>query len=250
VTLRIVTWNMNACFRSDEEHARAWAYLDGLGADVALVQEAKRPADRPEVLLSEIGGSRPWGTGIVPYRGLKLDPLPRVPLGQPVAGKIQDSHPGCSLTASISLGGEPITLASVYGMNDGPLANGTTYAMTTVHRLLSDLTPLLDCNRQLRRVVLAGNLNVSPQIRWPDTKHHRILLERLEAFGLMSGLGDWKNSEYVRTHRPKNKEGTTPWQDDWVFHSTLLRLVSCEPDHSDDAWALSDHCPVIAEFEV
>jgi hypothetical protein len=29
-----------------------------------------------------------------------------------------------------------------------------------------------------------------------------------------------------------------------------LTLLSCEPVDSEEAWSLSDHCPVVADFDV
>ena len=52
-------------------------------------------------------------------------------------------------------------------------------------------------------------------------------------------------SQYVRTFGTRE----APFQDDWVFSSPALVCTRCEPEDTDEAWALSDHCPVVAEFE-
>ena len=49
-------------------------------------------------------------------------------------------------------GSEPLVVVSVYGLID------RGYADTTIHRILSDLTPLVD-ERRARRMVIAGDLN-------------------------------------------------------------------------------------------
>lgn len=118
-----------------------------------------------------------------------------------------------------------------------------------MQRTLSDLTPILDVNRSKAPVVLGGDLNVSPQIRWPDTAAHKAVIERIKAFGLRDCLGA-THAGFVQTYRSRNSRSRSSWQGDWVFASDRLRLVRCEPEDSDQAWALSDHCPIVADFEV
>jgi exonuclease III len=244
-TLRIVTWNLNHAFRGRDD--RAWEFIDSLQPDLALVQEARRPPIEGSV-GSEIGGPRAWGTWIVPYEGVRLTEIPSVPLGtlpRP-RGYLEASHPGAFCVAvSRVRRGRIVTVASVYGMLAFRVRNGRRYAVTTVHRTLSDLTPILDVKRSKAAVVLAGDLNVTPQIREPDTAAHEAVIQRIKAFGLADCLGEAHGGEFVRTYR----KHALPWQDDWVFASEALTCVKCEPVDTEEAWSLSDHCPVIAEFK-
>ena len=175
-TFTITSWNMNHAFRSPALRQRAWAHLDALGADAALLQEARRPDDRPEVLCKSIPPRR-WGSAIVPYNGLALAPIPLVPLCQPrEAHELDDSHPGCCMVADATLpDGGSLTLVSIYGLFSDRTLNGERYVPTTVHRILSDLTPILDTARNRdRRVIVGGDLNISPQVPLPDTRHHEL----------------------------------------------------------------------------
>ncbi|MGH9894322.1 MAG: hypothetical protein ACREA0_20530, partial [bacterium] len=161
-------------------------------------------------------------------------------------GYLEASHPGAFCVAQAKLPSRRVvTVASVYGMLALRVRNGRRYAVTTVHRTLSDLTPILDVKRSKAAVILAGDLNVTPQIREPDTAAHEAVIQRIKAFGLADCLGDAHDGQFVRTYSKHKLE----WQDDWVFASPALRCTSCEPVHTKEAWALSDHCPVIAEFE-
>jgi hypothetical protein len=36
--------------------------------------------------------------------------------------------------------------------------------------------------------VVGGDLNMSPQIRWPDTETHKAVIQRIKAFGLKDCL--------------------------------------------------------------
>jgi endonuclease/exonuclease/phosphatase family metal-dependent hydrolase len=243
---RLVTWNLNCSFRKRDD--KPWAFIASLEPDVALVQESYRPLIEGAV-GSEIGGTRSWGSWVVPFGGASLTAIPTVPVSNDAiepAGALEMSHPGAFAVADVQLPSDrAVTVASVYGMLAFSVLNRVRYAVTTLHRTLSDLTPILDVHRTPRPVVLAGDLNVSPQITWPDTAAHVAVIDRIKAFGLSDCLGDMHDGQYVRTFGKVE----TPFQDDWVFASPSLTCTRCEPVDTDEAWALSDHCPVMAEFE-
>jgi hypothetical protein len=243
---RLVTWNLNCSFR--ERGEKPWTFLESIAPDVALVQESYRPPVAGAV-GGEIGGARRWGSWIVPFGDVTLEQIPTVPLsidGPGEGGPLEASHPGAFAAAYARLDDERVvTVVSVYGMLAFKVRNGQRYAVTTVHRTLSDLTPILDVRRTPAPVVLAGDLNVSPQIAWPDTAAHTAVIQRIKAFGLEDCLGAKHDGQYVRTFGTPE----APFQDDWVFASPALVCTRCEPVDTDEAWALSDHCPVVAEFD-
>lgn len=79
-------------------------------------------------------------------------------------------------------------VVSLYGLLERML--GTEYSITTLHRTLSDLTPVLSDPARRGRIVLGGDLNAS--LEWDRRRRsptHRLLFERIEAFGLVSVLG-------------------------------------------------------------
>jgi exonuclease III len=240
---RVVTWNLNHAFRSAD--ASAWEYLTSLQPDIALLQEARQPPFKGSIgsIIPDRGS---WGTWIVPFGRVHLSPIPWVNLGETrPGGYLEASHPGAYCVAEARLPSRRIvTVASVYGMLAFRARNGRRYAVTTVHRTLSDLTPILDVKRSKKPVILAGDLNVTPQIREPDTAAHEAVIQRIKAFGLTDHLGE-THKGFVRTYINHKLD----WQDDWVFASPALICVRCEPENTGQAWALSDHCPVIAEFE-
>lgn len=67
-----------------------------------------------------------------------------------------------------------------------------------------------------------GDLNVSPQIRWPDTDAHEAVIKRIKAFGFRDCLRD-THTGFVGTYRSRNARSRSPWQGDWVFASDRLR---------------------------
>ena len=259
--LSVATWNMNYWqgIRSSPTHVRdCWDYVGRLGIDLALVQEAvPLPHDQGLFLWRAVGGTRAWGTGIFSANDeLRLEEIDSSALqadrryeALSEGGLLEESHPGCVRAADVYLndGRYVVTVVSIYGIHGDPGLNGVRYVPTTVHRMLSDLTPLLD--RSWRRIVLGGDLNISPQIAYPDTRHHEVLLDRIKAFGLTDLLGHF-NDDFVQTYR--HPRSAKPWQDDWLFASKKLMpgLLSCKAVQTADAWRLSDHCPVVAEFEI
>src|SRR5437016_13414886 len=110
---------------------QAWDFLElELAPDFALLQETipiSRSRDR-FCVWQEIGGSRKWGSAVV---SRKL-PLTELPLKT-------NAYPGALTVAEADVPGKfNIVLDSMYGQMD---EHG--YSITTLHRMLSDLTHLL-----------------------------------------------------------------------------------------------------------
>jgi exonuclease III len=180
--LRIATWNLNHWQRSSAKRTETWAHAQTFGVDILLFQEAKPPptlAGMSVIYAGDVGPTRPWGTGITCFNpALSLREIPTRPFGhgeKPDAAfhdqVLEVSQPGVIAAADILDQQERVlcTAVSVYGLNADKVLNGVRYTVTVVHRILSDITPLIDTYRLKRQTVLAGDLNVSPQIGYPDT---------------------------------------------------------------------------------
>jgi hypothetical protein len=95
---------------------------------------------------------------------------------------IVNTIPGSVALAEVTLpGNQSFVAVSLYGAFD----NG--YSVRTVHKELSDLTPLLDSPLG-KRVVVGGDLNCSTQVDPPHRARHRNLFERFASFGLINLL--------------------------------------------------------------
>ena len=257
VVIRIVSWNMSHWQQTPAQRAAAWDYLGSLHPDFALLQEAVPRDDlapthcvyRP----GGIGNRRPWGSAVISFAGpiTEVVELPASPSAQPVP--LQHTYPG---SVAVALCEPGLTLISAYGL----IENG--YAVATVHKQLSDLTPLFD-SKFGRRVVLAGDLNVSTQLKEPDRSRHRNARERFGTLGLTECLGLERPSRerladcpceddpcrHVRTQRHGNSD--VPWQNDYFFvsRSLVATVQACfaADGGQADSWDLSGHCPVILE---
>jgi exonuclease III len=235
--VKIATWNM-AHWQYRGKTREAWAYLDDVIApDIALVQEAAPPANqvRSETCVwREIGDTRKWGSGVL----TKRFPLREV--------QFETTYPGSVVAADVDIPGESsLTAISLYGIFDK-----WNYVMTGLHRMFSDLTPLLVGLMGKRRIVLGGDFNASLQAdeRWGG-EAHRIFFKRVADFGLVDCLAKF-HSGFVQTHRHRISD--IPWQNDYIFVSKELEdcLLSCEALDNTDVHELSDHNPVVAVLDL
>ncbi len=297
MALRIATWNMDHWKRmrddpSGQAQRDAWAYLTSLNVDVALVQEAVPPPfvdpsswpvrshpapDRPDEWFMHPRYRR-WGSAVVVFNPqLEFEPVESAQLnGFRLPTALWVSHPGSWSAIKITKADQPpITLVSAYGAWDIATADGkSSYYQTTVHRILSDLTPLLESDDG-QRTVLAGDLNVGTQSNHPTDEEpyrsrptSRALFDRFASLGLVecigAGLpadrgplarctcGPAPDCRHVQTYRHDNKPDGMPWQNDYFFAGSALAgaLTSCVVVDDEATWALSDHSPVVAEFDV
>jgi exonuclease III len=272
--VRIVTWNMDYWLRSAEQRAAAWDYLRSrIRPDVALVQEAV-PPELPGQVVFRAGGllddrrgaprDLGWGSAVVAF-GLDLRSIEQAtnPFTTQSSPLLR-TFPGSVAIAEID-GADPLVVISVYGL----IERG--YADTTVHRILSDLQPLID-ERRGRRIMLAGDLNITTQwsVKHRGSLHgmHEVCLARdRNVFDRFAALGlhniverdapgpldgcDCSAGEacrHVRTQRHRNS--SFPWQNDYVFVSAdlLARSPTVEVLDEEAAWNLSGHCPVVIDL--
>lgn len=269
----------------------AWAYLKGLGVDIALVQEAAPPPyadpalwavrshpapDRPDEWFTHPRYRR-WGTAaVVLNQELGFEPIESTPLNSDRHRVgLWVSHPGTwSGIRVLRPELPPINLISVYAAWDQRNeAEDFCYYQTTVNRIIADLTPLLDSEAG-RWTVVAGDFNIGTQFtettdepyRWGASI--RATYDRIAAFGLSDCIavgvptdrgplancmcGPAPDCQHVQTYRHDNKPDGKPWQNEHMFATKPFvdALIACAPVDDDAGWTLSDHCPVIAEFDI
>jgi endonuclease/exonuclease/phosphatase family metal-dependent hydrolase len=157
-------------------------------------------------------------------------------------------------------GVDRVTAVSLYGLMD-------ELSDASVHRSLSELSAVLDDPAYRRRVLLGGDLNTGTA--WPANEPFLArdlnLLQRFEALGLVDCLARMRPSgrlegctctfgngcTHTRTRRdPRWPE--IPYQTDYLWASSTLagRLVACRALADDDWFSISDHAPIVAEFDL
>ncbi|MBU1198882.1 MAG: hypothetical protein KKF46_06125 [Nanoarchaeota archaeon] len=241
--IKIATWNM-AYWSHKKLLEEAWNYfLNEIDADFYFFQEA-RPSkkiqdDKTHIVWNEIGGNRPWGSGIYSKRFELSEEC------------IKTEFKGVFTIANTKIEDKRVSLISLYGLME---SNGATkgYAITNLHRLLSDLTGIFNGHvNGKRNIILGGDLNASVQLD-PIQKNnsHRIFFNRLEDFNL-NDCFKLTNKEFpIQTLRhPKSK---VKWQNDYFFISKSLskKLINCEILDNDNIRKFSDHNPVIITLNI
>jgi exonuclease III len=270
--IRIATWNLN--HRRKDTQQRAWDYLaTTVKADIAIGQETTPPEHYPHAGFAELDSDprsrMKWGSLVVSLNpGIQLREIPKRVWeagAKADGGGFVATHLGAAAAVEADLGdGKILKVVGIYGQLER-LSNNTTYAVTSMHRILSDLTPLLDYKRGTL-LVAGGDLNCSTQIEKRYRRWHKTLFQRIEDFGLHDCMAANKppraplkscfcdergDCRHVQTFRNHGAEDSRPWQIDYLFASDMMfsGLVECHAWNHPDAWILSDHCPVVAEFE-
>lgn len=187
--------------RKKDIREKAWKYLEQkIDPDIALIQEAVPPADKinsGNVLWGEIRGTYRFGSGII---------TKNFPIQEVAAVEFGKSYHGAIVVGDIGLpSGPSLTVISLYG-----LQLNNNYVTSTLHHMLSDLTPLLTGKLGKRRLVIGGDFNAD---RLYDKYHrnepsHSIFFDRLEDFGLANCL-EILNKGHVRTI--SSKKAKTPY---------------------------------------
>ena len=129
-----------------------------------------------------------------------------------------------------------------------------------IHNMLSDLTPIFLgwSDEKFKSFILAGDFNVDKRMDTTEGMYWRkgmrtsqIIFERIEDFLLEDCLIK-KYPNFVRTFRNKSGRDRVPWQIDHMFASKDLynKLQKIEVLENTETSALSDHYPIIAEFDI
>jgi hypothetical protein len=214
-------------------------------------------------------GGRYWSTGVVVLNPrLELQPNDDL-AARSGRGPQDEGSPGlCGVLAVCDLvlpDSSVVKVASAYGMWERDVS-GSSISEGTMNRILDDLLPSVDAEHH---VVLAGDFNIWIQpyrgAVWPA---YQAVFDRLSSAGLVDcvqaqegwgrlpldgcSCGASLSCRHVRTYRHRWQPTSSPWQNEYVFASESLahQLVACTVLDDDVYWALSDHCPVLATFDL
>jgi len=237
--IKVVSWNIATMIEP-------WRELVAMDADVALLQEARRPpeeiAGRVDIGPQESWDSHSWNSDWWRERWPALyDRWPmvvrlsdRVEVEwfkeiSPVAGaspdEIEVSGFGTITAARVTPkdgSTEPFIAVSMYGRWLGPHPSvGPTwiYADASVHRIISDLSTFIGHERSRKhRILAAGDLNVTYGYGHGDGPYwdarYENLFERFEAVGLEfmgPQLPNGRQAETLATGEPKGSKNVVTY---------------------------------------
>lgn len=269
--LRLVSWNM-------ARRQAAWVGLDGVGADVALVQEAGAPG--PELALKVVhgaaggwqtalpGGRPRWRTAVVRLTD-RVEVRPRATVTLEAATSYDDwivSRAGSIAAADVVTGGEvAFTAVSVYAAWEKVGERGRGYADGSAHRILSDLSALMVGPDH--RLVVAGDWNLLRGYgEYGDgywKARYDTVFERAEALGLRFVGPQYPNGRQADPwpdelprgslcvptfHHSQQNPASATRQLDFVFASTSIAdHIEVRALNTPEAWGPSDHCRVVID---
>ena len=225
--MKCLVWNMD--YWKSSKKAESWEYIQSLDPDVSLLNECSTHSSQKHH-IHKIAKDK-WGCGVFSKHAIE----------ELVFDK---SHPDAIACGQVSIGDHRITLVSLYGkIIDG-------YSITTLHRSLSDLTHLFIRNDILDWLLIGGDFNADVALdeRQPGKSHH-LFFERLKDFGLFDCREKF-NSERAQTLR--HKKSTFAWQNDYLFAGKKIydKCISCQVVDDQSLYDLSDHNPIVAEFNL
>ncbi len=240
--INLGTWNM-AHWSHKKYSYESWNYfINELGCDILLFQESVpnfEILDKDKLVWNEIGDSRSWGSGVY-SKNYKIREF-----------NFNNSFFGAVTAAEVTVSDDlSLIVISLYGLFER--IGNVIYATPNMHRILSDLTGILQSRGTKNRVIIGGDYNVSVQIDldpdYPDNDN-KLVFDRLENFGLKNCY-DGFFSNFVQTHR--HSKSDKPWQNDYFFISRQLHkhLVNCKVIDNEKVRLFSDHNPVIIELEI
>ena len=258
--LSIATWNMDHWKRTVQARRDAWSYIaSDLHTDVALLQECVAPRDlaRSKIVHRQIAGSRSWGSAVAVFNNeMDIEEIGAVRTKySSTLFSMLGTYLGATIVARVTVPGVgPITCVSVYGLiND--------YAQTTMLRIVADLIPLFD-SPDGERVVLGGDMNVTTATlpSTPELRRYEAVLKAVKSLGL-------QNLAETAAERPPPLEGclcgasschhlrtygdNPGSQLDWLFATPeLARRCSRLRVDYEKVGSLSDHAPIIADFQI
>jgi hypothetical protein len=101
-----------------------------------------------------------WASAIAATGVRQVRPLTAVPLHEAAEGELACSHPGQFAVSDVDLGGgRTLTVISLYGIWQPFLGTSDKYPEGSLHRALSDLTPVIE-ERGPDNVLIGGDLNL------------------------------------------------------------------------------------------
>jgi hypothetical protein len=262
----VVAWNMN-------QRELNWDVLrrgEALDADVHILCEAPRPPRGKNAigqwrtlgvdvdLPLDKPVKREFSTGIAIRERKPLAWITDARRDRYYGAELpfKPSRPGTWTAGRIKAGKLAVTVIALYGLLDEK-------SDASMHRSLSELTPIFDHPTYRRHIIMGGDFNIftNPKPTDPTRSRHKSVLDRINALGLHSCLAENrpKRRQLVGcpcgappcTHQRTYLGSKTdqPYEEDYLFCSAALlhKLRSCTVVEGISS---SDHAPLKATFDL
>ena len=241
--MRIVDWNIH-------RRLPPWDYvINELDADIALIQECSR---LPETIdsskvLHTLAKDRKFGNAIY-VKDAVWEELP-----------IETTRTGSLMVARVTTPkDESLVAISIYGLLEYLPENPSRKMVDPgIHKAPSDLAYLLEglTRPKYTNFILAGDFNNDrrmdehPTFKRKGKRTTNLMFDRVEDYLLQDCVKEYY-PDYVQTYR--HTTGGYPWQLDHMFASKKVfrNLKNLYVDNSDEVKNLSDHSPIVADFDI
>ena len=262
--MRVATWNLKQALAPRKPLDELWSWAEQeIAPDVAVFTEARVPTDGPPPGWSALwveggfGKNRRWGTVLAGHNNELVE------IGEVRSGlrtvRLQPTWPAAVRVADVMEAGERwATVVGLYGLTVNRAGESCGHGRYSAPRLLEDLKPLFRSDRR-NRIVVAGDFNMWPEDRATFfdrfglvdlvdlTAGERPALEGCSGCNLGSECG------HMWTHRNGNSPNARVQHIDFVLATEELarevRHVYGGIRDFPDAWEVSDHAPVVVDFD-
>lgn len=251
--ITVATWNMKQAVAPKKPLLELWNWIEEeIQPDVIVLTEARVPKEGLPAgwqaiwTPGGIGPGRTWGT-IVAARNLEIRQanFPRNPENDP---RYEGPHPGSVHTVDVIINKEVwATVVGAYGYMPNS-KNG----WDALAGIANECIDVIDSGND--RVILAGDFNLLPDDILPVIDHN---LGMVDVMGSVEGLAELVGGvggSRIWTHKNGNSPNAARQEIDYIFVSEELAneilAVGGGIEDFPDAWEMSDHAPVVVEFDV
>ena len=275
--MKIVCWNM----KWNSNHDQAWALLRDMDADIALLQEARKPppsvGDWAEVNPEPwqiAGRSVQWRSAVARLSDrVDVEWIEAKSIAQAGSYDFAASRPGTLAAAIVTpKGGSPLTVVSMYAAWENYSRysgrSSVILAVSSLHRMISDLTRLVGPRT---RMIAGGDLNIYRRRgdrptpwTWPDgfAMHYGTVFDRMAAIGVPfigprapygrqpTSPHKFDSGDVLTYYTPRQgKPEKATQQLDFVFATrNIADRISVRALNEVDDWGPSDHCRILIEL--
>jgi exonuclease III len=263
--MRLSTWNLKQAVAPKRKMHELWAWMESnINPDVVILTEAKEPEGGIPMGWTAlwkpggIGPKRRWGT-IVAAKDAELRTVDSIGAGRSTKSFAMP-FPGAVEVVDVVVNGSIwATVVGTYALTIDMDGKSCGHGGHSITQILSALKPLCESNRG-DRLIVAGDMNL-----WPRDVSHRF--KRLGLVDLIEDTRDQRdplpvcanckddriaNCGHLWTHKNGNSPNAARQQIDFIFASELMRTeldqIYGGVGDFPEAWDLSDHAPVVADF--
>jgi exonuclease III len=250
--ITVATWNMKQAVAPKKPLPDLWSWIESvIQPDVIVLTEARVPKEGLPAgwqaiwTPGGIGPRRTWGT-IVAARQLEIreSQFPRNPQKD---DDYEAPHPATVHTVDVIVNKKVwATVVGAYGYM--PNSKNGWDALTGISNECIDL---MESGND--RVILAGDFNLLPEDLVPVVDNELGLIDAVGLLEDLPTLAGAVGGSRIWTHKNGNSPNAARQELDFIFMTEELAdevsAVGGGIDEFPDAWDMSDHAPVVVEFD-